>query len=286
MMTTTQSDVLIVGGGPAGSTIGALLAQRGENAGRLLLEFVQWAESAPERAQVDAFLELGQVAEVIRPGPVQVPEGDLPRGVQQNLVDQPSDQCTATQVDGSGPMINQTEQTVHSPVAPPPVVPWVLSAKSATALASQASRLADFIGARGELTADDVGWSLAGRAGFEHRAVLLGADRDQLLSGLAELAGGQPGASVIAGQTIAGGKTVFVFPGQGSQFVGMAGDIVRSSPAAADRGSGITSSSARSCMSCSCVNSRTSLESIRAPAQVSKDASRAGIPLNWSRASS
>jgi polyketide synthase 12 len=119
------------------------------------------------------------------------------------------------------PVISQTEQTVHSPVAPPPVVPWVLAAKSATALASQASRLADFIGARGELTAGDVGWSLAGRASFEHRAVLLGADRGQLLAGLAELAGGQPGASVIAGQTIAGGKTVFVFPGQGSQWLGM-----------------------------------------------------------------
>jgi polyketide synthase 12 len=121
----------------------------------------------------------------------------------------------------AAPVINQNEQTEHSPAAPPPVVPWTLSAKSQTALASQASRLAEFIGARGELTTEDVGWSLAGRTGFEHRAVLLGADRDQLLAGLAELASGQPGGSVIAGQTIAGGKTVFVFPGQGSQWLGM-----------------------------------------------------------------
>ncbi|MDT5277476.1 MAG: mycoketide-CoA synthase, partial [Mycobacterium sp.] len=121
----------------------------------------------------------------------------------------------------AAPAVNQTEQTEQSPIAPPPVVPWMLSAKSATALASQASRLADFIGARGDLTAEDAGWSLAGRANFEHRAVLLGADRDQLLAGLGELAGGQPGTSVIAGQTIAGGKTVFVFPGQGSQWLGM-----------------------------------------------------------------
>ena len=89
---------------------------------------------------------------------------------------------------------------VHSPVAPPPVVPWVLSAKSATALASQAARLADFVGAHAELTAADVGWSLAGRSTFEHRAVLLGADRDQLLAGLGELAGGEPSAAAITGQ--------------------------------------------------------------------------------------
>jgi len=107
-------------------------------------------------------------------------------------------------------------------VAPQPaVVPWVVSAKSAAALRAQASRLAGFIGARDELAVADVGWSLAGRSTFEHRAVLLGADRDRLLAGLGELADGQPGASVISGQTVPAGKTVFVFPGQGSQWLGM-----------------------------------------------------------------
>ena len=101
-----------------------------------------------------------------------------------------------------------------------PSLPWVVSAKSATALQSQASRLAEFVGARGELAAADVGWSLAGRTAFEHRAVALGADRDQLLAGLAELADGQPGASVVTGTGLPG-KTVFVFPGQGSQWLGM-----------------------------------------------------------------
>jgi polyketide synthase 12 len=121
----------------------------------------------------------------------------------------------------AAPALESTEQTVHTPVAPPPVVPWVLSAKSEAALASHAARLAGFIGARAELTAEDVGWSLAGRSTFEHRAVLLGADHDQLLAGLSELAGGEPGAAVIAGQATAGGKTVVVFPGQGSQWLGM-----------------------------------------------------------------
>src|SRR5205085_1970712 len=100
------------------------------------------------------------------------------------------------------------------------VCPWVLSAKSTAALASQASRLAQFVGARSGLTAADVGWSLAGRATFEHRAVALGANRERLLTGLAEVADGQPGASVITGTGLPG-KTVFVFPGQGSQWLGM-----------------------------------------------------------------
>ncbi len=118
----------------------------------------------------------------------------------------------------SAPPVEQTAE--DPPWDPPAVVPWAVSAKSTTALASQASRLAQFVGARGELAAADVGWSLAGRAAFEHRAVALGADRDQLLTGLTELADGQPGASVITG-TVLPGKTVFVFPGQGSQWLGM-----------------------------------------------------------------
>jgi polyketide synthase 12 len=106
------------------------------------------------------------------------------------------------------------------PTAPPAVVPWVVSAKSTAALESQAARLAGFIGVRDDLAATDVGWSLAGRAAFEQRAVVLGADRDQLLTGLGELADGQAGASVITGTGLTG-KTVFVFPGQGSQWLGM-----------------------------------------------------------------
>jgi polyketide synthase 12 len=101
----------------------------------------------------------------------------------------------------------------------PAVIPWALTAKSTAALESQAGRLAEFISARADVTATDAGWSLAGRTAFEQRAVVLGADRDYLLAGLAELAGGEP-VSVIAGAALPG-KTVFVFPGQGSQWLGM-----------------------------------------------------------------
>ena len=74
-----------------------------------------------------------------------------------------------------------------------PVVPWALSAKSESALRAQAARLADHLRAHGELDIADVGWSLAGRATFEHRGVVVGGDRDRLLAGLDELAAWQCG---------------------------------------------------------------------------------------------
>ena len=112
----------------------------------------------------------------------------------------------------------------------PPVVPWVVSAKSAAALAAQASRLAESIGAREQLGIADVGWSLAGRSTFEHRAVVLGHDRSQLLAGLGELADGMPGGSVITGHAAPAGKTAFVFPGQGSQWIGMGVELLDTAP--------------------------------------------------------
>ena len=112
----------------------------------------------------------------------------------------------------------ESQRVVDSPKVP--VVPWVVSAKSAWALGSQAARLADHVRATGELDIADVGWTLAGRSMFEHRAVVVGGDRDQLLAGLDLLASDEVG-SVIRGTATPGGKTVFVFPGQGSQLLGM-----------------------------------------------------------------
>ncbi|OBH06746.1 type I polyketide synthase [Mycobacterium sp. E1747] len=114
------------------------------------------------------------------------------------------------------------------PSSRPPVLPWVVAAKSATALRGQAERLAAHVRARGALHLADVGWSLAGRSVFEHRAVVVGADRDRLLAGLDELAGDDLAGSVIRGTAtgpVAAGKTVFVFPGQGSQLLGMGREL-------------------------------------------------------------
>ncbi|OBK54963.1 type I polyketide synthase [Mycobacterium kubicae] len=93
-------------------------------------------------------------------------------------------------------------------------VAWVLSAASAEALANQATRLSAWVEERTDLYPVDVAWSLIStRAVFEHRTVVVGADRPALLAGLA-----QPAVTGRVGWT---GKTVFVFPGQGAQWLGM-----------------------------------------------------------------
>ncbi|OMC52970.1 polyketide synthase [Mycobacterium sp. IS-2888] len=115
-----------------------------------------------------------------------------------------------------------------------PVVPWAVSAKSPSALRSQAARLAAHVRAHGELDIADVGWSLAGRSTFEHRAVVVGGDREELLTGLDELAGDDLAGSFIRGTAMPGGKTVFVFPGQGAQTLGMGMELHAAYPAFAE----------------------------------------------------
>jgi acyl transferase domain-containing protein len=118
----------------------------------------------------------------------------------------------------------------------PLVMPWVLSAKSASALAAQAARLRQFVEQHFDLDPHDVAYSLvATRALFDHRAVAVGAERDELLSGLAAIASCAPAPNVVTGKAAATGGTVFVFPGQGSQWTGMAVELLDSAPAFADQ---------------------------------------------------
>ncbi|QFZ21582.1 type I polyketide synthase [Saccharothrix syringae] len=119
---------------------------------------------------------------------------------------------------------------------PAGVVPWVLSGRTADALRAQAARLVDHLAANPGYSARDLGWSLATtRAGFEHRAVALGADRDALAAGVAALAAGDPSGALVTGVADVAGKTVFVYPGQGAQWVGMAAELLDTSPVFAAR---------------------------------------------------
>jgi acyl transferase domain-containing protein/NADP-dependent 3-hydroxy acid dehydrogenase YdfG/acyl carrier protein len=112
------------------------------------------------------------------------------------------------------------------------VVPWIISGRSAGALWAQAGRLGEHVEGNIGLGLVDVGLSLAvNRTVLEHRAVVLDRDRGGLLAGLRGLAAGEPPANVTQGtaRTDAGG-VVFLFPGQGSQWVGMAVELLDESP--------------------------------------------------------
>ncbi|MGW4081112.1 type I polyketide synthase, partial [Streptomyces asiaticus] len=173
----------------------------------LLAEQVAWPESGePRRAGVSAFGVSGTNAHVVLE---QAPVGD-------------EDDAAEEGVSGD-----------DSAVA---VVPWVLTARSEAALRAQAGRLASYVEERAELSAGDVGWSLATtRTVFEHRAVVLAGDGDGLVNGLGALAEGNTAPGVVRGMATARDHAVLVFPGQGSQWVGMAAGLLESSPVFAER---------------------------------------------------
>ncbi|WP_370356203.1 type I polyketide synthase [Catenulispora sp. EB89] len=101
-------------------------------------------------------------------------------------------------------------------------VPWVVSARSEDSLRAQAAGLARPAADPGSDLAD-VGWSLAsGRARLEHRAVVLGRDRDEMVSALASLRDGAESAGVVRGVAGRLGDSVFLFPGQGTPWGGLA----------------------------------------------------------------
>ncbi|MFF4523080.1 SDR family NAD(P)-dependent oxidoreductase [Streptomyces bluensis] len=144
-----------------------------------------------------------------------------------------------------------------SPTAPEPEpfpLPWPLSARTAPALARQAARLAESLGEAPASGPADAGHAPDGtrstalpprpadvahalvvtRAALEHRAVVLAEDLAGFRALLSRLARGEDVPGVVRGRARAG-RTVFVFPGQGSQWAGMARELLQTSPVFRDR---------------------------------------------------
>ncbi|MET7641990.1 SDR family NAD(P)-dependent oxidoreductase [Streptomyces sp. NPDC005438] len=125
-----------------------------------------------------------------------------------------------------------------SPVVPtaPPCgdwLPWVLSARSAEALRAQGRNLLETLEARPEADAAGVARTLAARSRFEHRLLCWGTDRDALRERLAGWLEGRvpaPGAVGVSG----GGRTAFLFSGQGAQRPGMGRELYEVFPAYAE----------------------------------------------------
>jgi len=106
---------------------------------------------------------------------------------------------------------------------------WVVSARTTESLRQQAGRLAAFATGLSEAQLTAAGQVLAGRTRFEQRAVVVAADSTELVAALTALAADAQHPALIAGTAAAEVSPVFVFPGQGTQWAGMAVDLLDSS---------------------------------------------------------
>ncbi|ARP73394.1 polyketide synthase [Streptomyces pluripotens] len=137
-----------------------------------------------------------------------------------------------------GAAAQTTVEPTAEPVAVlrPGPVPVVVSGQSATALRAQAERLAAHLERQPESPLEDVARAAATtRAGLQHRAVLTATDRADLIRGLRTLAADEESPVLVRGAADVAGRTVFVFPGQGAQWAGMAVELLESSAVFAAR---------------------------------------------------
>ena len=105
-------------------------------------------------------------------------------------------------------------------------LPFLLSARSGDALCAQAERLRLFLETSPEVGLVDVAYSLVShRAHLEHRAAVVAGDRDGLVGCLRALESGGSVDGLVRGVVGRGGRTAFLFSGQGSQWVGMGREL-------------------------------------------------------------
>ncbi|HEX3782607.1 MAG TPA: type I polyketide synthase [Pseudonocardiaceae bacterium] len=104
-------------------------------------------------------------------------------------------------------------------------LPWVLSARTDSALRARARQLLSHLDGRDPAALAHA--LVTSRSTFDRRAVALDADPRSALNALNRGAV-EPG--LVTGTADLTGKVVFVFPGQGGQWAGMACDLLESSP--------------------------------------------------------
>ncbi|WP_254406740.1 type I polyketide synthase, partial [Streptomyces sp. AC627_RSS907] len=147
------------------------------------------AGSRPRRAGVSAFGVSGTNAHVILEEPPTPAEDERPRGR----------------------------------TAPPPVLPFVVSAATEAALDAQTERLRDWLDRHPDAGLPDLARTTAGRAALTHRAVYLAPNRAQLLRALKRR------DTVVGGET-ADGRLALLFTGQGAQRLAMGEQLYAAFP--------------------------------------------------------
>ncbi|WP_425583449.1 SDR family NAD(P)-dependent oxidoreductase, partial [Streptosporangium oxazolinicum] len=107
-------------------------------------------------------------------------------------------------------------------------VPLVLSAKTATALRAQAGALHNALTSGTAPRLRDIGFTLARRPRFEHRAVV-DADDENAAAALAALRDGGRHPRVEDGRVLPDQRLAFLFSGQGTQRTGMGAELLETS---------------------------------------------------------
>ncbi|MGW4396863.1 SDR family NAD(P)-dependent oxidoreductase [Amycolatopsis nivea] len=111
-------------------------------------------------------------------------------------------------------------------------VAWPVSGRGAAALRAQAEQLMSYVDEEPEGSLADIGVSLATtRGAFDRRAVLIGSRSPQFVRGLAALVDEEEARGVVSGIAAAGGRTAFLFAGQGSQRAKMGARLAEQYPA-------------------------------------------------------
>ncbi|WP_457659128.1 SDR family NAD(P)-dependent oxidoreductase, partial [Streptomyces griseus] len=146
------------------------------------------------------------------------PAGDRPRragissfgisGTNAHLI---IEEPPAHAPDSPGPSDSVGSPVEESSAAQPGPVPYLVSARTPEALTAQVARLERHLADHPELAASDVAHTLAGRARFDHRALLLGTE-------------------VLASGAVGSGGLAFLFTGQGSQRTGMGRELYETYP--------------------------------------------------------
>ena len=166
----------------------------------LLREPIAWPETGrPRRAGVSSFGISGTNAHLILEAP--------PTTTNNTSADTDTDTDTA-----------------------PPVLAWLLSAKTEPALKAQATQLHTHLLTHPNLPPAAVARTLATRTHHPHRAAITGTNHTDLLTGLTALISDQPAPHLVQGQTTTNGKTAFLFTGQGSQHPGMGRELYNTYP--------------------------------------------------------